>query len=377
MSARKPEGGSSDKPAALLLGPSLQAVSGVTTHVDSILKSRLRSEFALRHFQVGSEGRRESGLARLARLALSPLGLAAAIVRHRAAIVHLNTSLNAKSYWRDLAYLLVARLCGARVVLQKHGGTLRGFCRSPVFAGFVRATLRLADAVLVLSHAELAEYRGLGNVIHLPNGIDCAPFMRFNRSLPAPGSPLHLLYIGRLAPCKGIHEAIEAMALLKEGGAVDARLVIAGSGPDEAVLKLRVRELGLRGKVHFAGPSFGEDKARLLSRSDVLLLPSHSEGLPYALLEAMAAGVVPVVTPVGAIPEVMENGVHGRLVPVGDIGAIAEAVAALDADRAALARMSAASRRRVAAAYSIDRVAGELAGLYGRLCRPRLPRPVL
>lgn len=368
---------SADKPAALLLGPSLQAVSGVTTHVDSILKSRLRSEFALRHFQVGSEGRRESGLARLARLALSPLGLAAAIVRHRAAIVHLNTSLNAKSYWRDLTYLVVARLCGARVVLQKHGGTLRGFCRSPVFAGFVRATLRLADAVLVLSHAELAEYRGLGNVIHLPNGIDCAPFMRFNRSLPAPGSPLHLLYIGRLAPCKGIHEAIEAMALLKEGGAVDARLVIAGSGPDEAVLKLRVRELGLRGKVHFAGPSFGEDKARLLSRSDVLLLPSHSEGLPYALLEAMAAGVVPVVTPVGAIPEVMENGVHGRLVPVGDIGAIAEAVAALDADRAALARMSAASRRRVAAAYSIDRVAGELAGLYGRLCRPRLPRPVL
>ena len=367
---------SAEKPAALLLGPSLQAVSGVTTHVDSILKSRLRGEFDLRHFQVGSEGRRESGAARLARLALSPLALAFAIVRHRAAIVHLNTSLNAKSYWRDLAYLLVARTCGARVVLQKHGGTLRGFCRAPAFAGFVRATLRLADAVLVLSKAELAEYRGLANVMHLPNGIDCAPFLRFNRAPQPAGSPLRLLYIGRLAPLKGIHEAIEAMALLKKDGAA-ARLVIAGSGPDEPALRLRVRELGLRGSVHFAGPSFGEDKARLLSRSDVLLLPSYSEGLPYALLEAMAAGVVPLVTPVGAIPEVVEDGVHGRLVAVGDVAAIAAAVAALGADRAALARMSAASRRRVAAGYSIERLAGELAALYGRLNSLRLPRPVL
>jgi glycosyltransferase involved in cell wall biosynthesis len=80
---------------------------------------------------------------------------------------------------------------------------------------------------------------------------------------------------------------------------------------------------------------------------------------------------------VGAIPEVVEEGVHGRLVPVGDIAAIAAAVAGLGAEPATLARMSAASRRRVAGGYSIDRLAGELAGLYGRLCSTRLPRPVL
>ena len=361
------------KPSALLLGPSLRAISGVTTHVDGLLRSPLRSEFALAHFQVGSEGRAESALGRLARFASSPFSLAAAILRSDAAIVHLNTSLNAKAYWRDLAYLLVAKLCGARVVLQKHGGSLREFCRNGAFAAFVRATLRLADAVVVLSQAELREYRGLRNVLHLPNGIDCSPYLKYNRVCPPPGEPLRLVYIGRLAPGKGLPELLEGLASLE----APAELVIAGSGPLERALRLRARELGVAGRVRFAGPTHGEDKARLLSQSDVLVLPSYSEGLPFALLEAMAAGVVPVVTPVGAIPDVVQEGVHGLTVPVRDARAIGAALAALAGDRARLARMSAACRSRIATGYSIERVAAGFAGLYARLCTPRVPRTIL
>jgi glycosyltransferase involved in cell wall biosynthesis len=141
-------------------------------------------------------------------------------------------------------------------------------------------------------------------------------------------------------------------------------LTIAGSGPEEARLKKRVRDRRLTGHVAFAGPVFGEEKARLLAASDVLLLPSYSEGLPYALLEAMAAGAVPVATPVGAIPDVVTEGVHGRLVAPKDAHAIADALAALDADRAALARMSEACRRRIAAGYSLGRLADDLERLY-------------
>src|SRR5690606_28601527 len=117
----------------------------------------------------------------------------------------------------------------------------------------------------------------------------------------------------------------------------------------------------------FAGPAFGEEKARLLSQSDVLLLPSYGEGLPYALLEAMAAGVVPVGTRVGAIGDVVETGVHGLFVPVRDAAAIARALESLDQDRAWLARMSAAARKRIAAAYSIERVGADFASAYGAL----------
>src|SRR5205814_350927 len=83
---------------------------------NGLLGSRLATRFDLVHFQVGSEGRRERLLGRLTRLGASPFLLAATIVRTGAQLLHINTSLNQKAYWRDLAYLLVGKLCGARVL---------------------------------------------------------------------------------------------------------------------------------------------------------------------------------------------------------------------------------------------------------------------
>jgi glycosyltransferase involved in cell wall biosynthesis len=355
------------RPAVLLLGPSRDAISGVTTHVNALLGSSLAGEFALEHFQVGSEGRAEGAAARWLRLAASPFALAAAVLRRGAAVVHLNTSLNAKAWWRDLVYLLVAKACGARVVLQVHGGALDRF----VF--ILRAALRWPDAVVVHSRREQDSWRRVvpeQSIALLPNGIDCAPYLQRERSAPPAGTPLRLAYIGRLAPAKGLDEAIEAMALARANG-VAASLVIVGSGPEEARLRAMVRDFSLDHEVRFAGPIVGEDKALLLSQADVLCLPSYSEGLPYALLEAMAAGVVPIVTPVGGIPDVVQKGVHGALVPVRDCDAIAQAIETLARDRAALARMSAACRKRVAGAYSIERVANDFSILYSSLCRPR------
>ncbi len=365
---------------ALVLGPSREAVSGVATHVNVLFDSPLQGRYELSHFAVGSEGRRESAPARLWRLAASPFALAWAIVRRDADLVHLNTSLNAKAYWRDLAYLLVARACGARVLVQKHGGSVGQLSRgNALLARFIGATLNLADAVAVLSRADLAElgrFVAEAKLVLAPNGIDCGPFRRYNRPLADPQAPLRLLYLGRLGAGKGLAESLEAMAALRAAGErVELRVV--GSGPEAARLRLRAAELGLDGTVSFPGPAFGEEKARLLSIADVLLLPSHSEGLPYALLEAMAAGVVPVATPVGGIPDVMEEGVHGLFVPVGDASAIAATVARLSRERALLARMSAACRARVASAYSAERLAADFSTLYARLFAARAPKAAL
>jgi glycosyltransferase involved in cell wall biosynthesis len=354
------------KPVALLLGPSLQAISGVTTHVNSLLGSQLAAAYALAHFQVGSEGRNESPLDKLARFAASPLQLAAAILRHDARIVHINCSLNAKAWWRDLAYLVVAKLCGARVVFQKHGGNLEQFAANPAFAAFVRAVLRMADAIVVLSHAEMKIYEDFvpgQNVAVVPNGIDPAPYLKYNRRPAEPAAPLKLLYIGRLAPRKGLSETIEALAMM----GVRPQLIIAGSGPEEPRLRAQVRELGLNDHVTFAGPAWDDYKIKLLNNADVLLLPSYSEGLPYSLLEGMAAGVVPVVTPVGAIPDVVHEGQHGRFVPVQDAHAIAAVLKSLNEDRAALARMSQACRGRILSAYSLERLADDFIAIYSIL----------
>ena len=105
----------------LVAGPSLHAISGVSTHVNLLLAAAWSDvsddALTLTHFQVGSEGRNEGPAVRIARLMLSPWQLAACLVARRIDILHLNTSLDPKPYWRDAAYLGVARLLGRRVIL--------------------------------------------------------------------------------------------------------------------------------------------------------------------------------------------------------------------------------------------------------------------
>jgi glycosyltransferase involved in cell wall biosynthesis len=365
------------RPAVLLLGPSREAISGVTTHVNALFASGLASSFELAHFQVGSEGRDESAPGRLWRLAASPFQLAEAIARLDARIVHINTSLNAKAYWRDLVYLLVAKLAGARVVYQVHGGTLQEFTAGRrLFARFARWAARWPDAVVVLSQAESESFRvwaGAQTVEVVPNGIDGRLYQLCARAAPEREMPLRLIYVGRLAEGKGLLETLEGLRLARSRGTA-ARLVLAGSGALELRLRQFAREAGLAREVSFVGPAHGEHKARLLAQADALVLASYSEGLPYALLEAMAAGVVPIVTPVGAIPEVVAHGEHGVLVQPRDPESIAAAIAGLASRRAELARMSAACRSRIAGAYSIERVARDFSQLYWGVCATRAPR---
>ena len=129
------------RPSIVALGPSLDAVSGVSTHLNLLLRSQVARRFSIVHFQVGSEGRSEGSLRKWVRFAISPFALLVCLLRYQADIVHLNTSLEPKSYWRDLVYLIVSQLMGRRVVYQVHGGALphnffpRSSVRVPVAVG--------------------------------------------------------------------------------------------------------------------------------------------------------------------------------------------------------------------------------------------------
>jgi glycosyltransferase involved in cell wall biosynthesis len=360
------------QPVVLILGPNRNAVSGVSTHLNLLLDSTLAEEYDMVHFQVGSEGRDEGALGRLLRLIVSPFFLAASIVFGHVSVVHINTSLNPRAYWRDLVYLFVSKLFGARVLYQVHGGALprKFFAGSRLLTGFLRWTLQVPDIVVVLAKVELAAYRAFvpeQNVVAHPNGIDCRPYAVVPTVTSTPDQPLRLVYIGRVAREKGLYETLQGMRLAHELG-VDARLVVAGGGPEEPRLRRYAQALGIGSRVCFVGPVFGTDKIKLLGGADAMLLPSYSEGLPYALLEAMAAGIPVIATPVGAIPDVVSDGIHGFLVPPRDGKAIAESLAILAGDRERLSWMSRACRRRVRAAFSIERLAQELSLHYAQLC---------
>jgi glycosyltransferase involved in cell wall biosynthesis len=337
-----------------------------------LFSSDLARDYDLLHFQVGSEGRGENALQKLMRFTLSPLHLALFLLRTDARVVHMNASLDLKSYWRDLAYSIVARLLGRRVVNQIHGGAMPQnlFRGNPFLTWLLRRFLVSSDVVTVLSSAELNAYRAFDSRIkvHLvPNAIDPAGLADQMRSYNT-GGPLKLVYVGRLVRAKGLFEVIEALKELKRAGR-EFKLSIAGGGPDQNDLMAASQAAGLEDRVRFLGGVFAAEKCRLWLESDLFVFPTYMEGLPYSLLEAMAAGCVPVTTPVAALPDVMRDGEHGLFVPVKDAGALAVAVAALDDDRERMIRMAKAARRRVLERYTVARLADDFRKLYDR-CLP-------
>jgi glycosyltransferase involved in cell wall biosynthesis len=355
----------------VLLGPSLQAASGVSTHLNNLLGSPLAREFDLRHFQVGSEGRTERRWQRMLRFAWSPFTFALYLLAHRPSIVQLNTSLEPKSYWRDVVYLVIARLLRRRVVYQVHGGALPRdfFGDSPFLTAILRRVLTLPQAIVVLAQTELLAYRDFlpsVRLLMIPNAIS---FNEANEEpLNAPGSAaLRLVYVGRLARDKGLFEFVEAVEILRERG-VRVHAVIAGTGPDEDQLREAVTRAGLDEWIALPGALFGAQKARLWGAADIFVFPTyHREGLPYALLESMAAGAVPITTRTGAIPDVIREDVHGLFVPPKDPLALANAISRLNDDRDALARMASAGRERVRTQYTLDRLATDFQVLYSSL----------
>lgn len=359
--------------SVVLTGPRQTALSGVSTHLRVLMRSSLCTEFELSHFEVGREGRDDRFWPRLLALVTSPLRLAVALRRRRARIVHLNSALTARAYWRDLVYLLIGRLLGARVLYQVHGGALpRDFCRnSPVCMFFVRATLRLAAVVVTLSTTERRAFRiflGSTPVIAIPNAINFSAYATVVPRRSHPGQPLQLLYIGRLVRDKGLFELLQALHLARVRG-VAVELVVAGSGPDEAALRRCQLAEDLPG-VRFVGPVMDDAKLALLTAADAFVLPSYAEGLPYALLECMAAGLPAIATRVGAIPELISSGSNGLLVEPRDAAGIAAAIVRLASDRAALARMGEAGRTTVSFGFSVGRLTSDFAEVYSALCAP-------
>jgi glycosyltransferase involved in cell wall biosynthesis len=354
-----------------LLGPSLKAVSGVSTHLNQLLHSGLADEFVLEHFQVGSEGRNESAARKLLRMAVSPFSLVFFLMVSRPDIVHLNTSLERNSYWRDLVYLLIAKIFRRRTVYQVHGGALPldFFRKSRLLTSLLRWTLHQPDIVVLLAACEMAAYVDFaaGAKFELIANAVASESLNVNREPSSANAQLRITYIGRIVDSKGVFEAVEALGILRRRG-VEVSLAIAGSGPAEARLRQKAADAGVADRVRFLGAIFGPLKDRLWRESDVFVFPTyHREGLPYAVLECMAAGCVPVVTRMGAIPDVVQNEVHGLFVESRNPGSVADALQKLNDRRDLLQNMAANCVQRIRASYTVERLAEDFRALYRRL----------
>ncbi len=205
------------------------------------------------------------------------------------------------------------------------------------------------------------------SVHYIPHGVPIPRAGRCRRS-----GPLKLLYAGRLE--QGLKRVFDLARIDEalERRNVEVEWTIAGGGPDEGALRDRWERGGV---VRWAGVLSNRDTVDLMREQDVFILPSASEGLPIALLEAMSVGLVPVVSELpSGVPELVISGETGIRIPVGDIEGFAGAVAKLDCDRTHLETLSAAARRLVSERFDARLQANRYMDLYRRWRELRRPR---
>jgi len=194
----------------------------------------------------------------------------------------------------------------------------------------------------------------------IPNGIDLSRFNggrqvdTLRQQLGFSSSDILIGTIGRLVPEKGYRYLLESMHELCEAHN-NIHLVIVGDGPLSKQLKQQVKDRKLEPRVSFLG--IRNDTPELLSMMDIFAMTSLSEGLPMALLEAMAARKSVVATAVGAIPEIIRDGNSGMLVPPQDVGALTRALAHLIQNRKKAQEIGEKARKEVEMNYSSERMA--------------------
>lgn len=367
--ARKRGGPASQDDVVVIVGPRLSSRGGVSTHLATHLEGGLREWFDLVPVEVGLWDAPASRLDRALDALRKGRELRRHLRTHPGAIVHLNPSMDTKSLVRDMPFLWIAARRRAPIVVQFHGQLMHRYraARNPVFRRLMLASLRRAALVVVLSSAQarsLEQVFGGSAALRVREMpalfLDLRPYEGCRRERTAAEGIRRFLFLGRVAKEKGLGDLFEAVAAL-EG---DAILDVVGSGPDEEVFHRRAAELGIDGKVTWHGYTAGDAKLDLLAAADAFVLPSWGEGLPNALVEAMAMGLPVVVTETGAMPQVVEDGVNGFVVPVGDARALAQKITYLMENPEEALEMGKRNRALARERFGLDRQVEEWRAIY-------------
>jgi glycosyltransferase involved in cell wall biosynthesis len=283
-------------------------------------------------------------------------------------LVHIHTAVRGSIYRKSLC-VLVAALAGRPVVLQLHAGAgdIDAFAArlDPVRRALFGAAMRRADVVISVSRAgahRIEENFGVEGVLVVPNPAPAVP--RANGSGDGNGSHPQALFLGGFAnPAKGGDVLLRALPEILAAHP-DLRVTLAGSEtPPAELTALQRRHPGLR----WAGWLDQGAAREQLSQCDFFVMPSGSEGMPVALLEAMAYARAIVTTPVGGIPDVVSDDAEAILVPTNDAAALSQGVLRAIADDELRGRLGRAAKTRLEEAFNREEIFDRIAAIYDEL----------
>ncbi len=352
-----------------MIGPARSVRGGVSAVVNALLEAMPEDAPDIRYVPTHVDG------SKFVKLLVALVGIVRvffAITVWRCDLLHIHTASDA-SFARKSRIAAMGQLWRRKVILHVHGAEFDRFFDEAGTSLKRVITWRLmwADLVIALSEGWRERLRQMSpeaRIRVLPNPIDTRTFAGLVESRP----PVHdaggtVLFLGAFTKRKGTYDLVEIAAeVVARRPSVCFEL---GGDRDVREVERLVRQRGISGNVRIMGWVRGREKIEAFERAHVFILPSYHEGLPMAVLEALAAGLPLVTTPVGGIPEVVRDGVNGIIVEPGDVGAAASAIVRLLEDNDLRDRMSRANVELARSRHDARIVARTLVGWYDELLR--------
>ena len=343
-------------PRVLWASTSTSTRGGVASTVSAVLSTELSDHWRITHVTTHRDG---SGAVKVLTFLVGALRFVGELVVRRPSVVHLHTA-SYGSFARKAVLAVVARALRVPVVLHVHGAEFHLFAaRLPRPARwFLVRILTDAAAVVALGPGwarRLSAIAPDARVVVIPNAVRA----RTSAARSADGPP-RVVFLGRVGDRKGTFDLIRAWAASPT--ARGSHLTIAGDGDVDRAREL-VADLGVADSVDVRGWVGADTVDDLLRCSDVLVLPSHDEGQPMAVLEAMAAGLCVVASPVGGVPDLLDDSC-AVLVEPGDVDGLQDALDDVLGDDDRRRRLAAAAHLRFRTDFDVDTVWRRVDALY-------------
>jgi glycosyltransferase involved in cell wall biosynthesis len=287
-----------------------------------------------------------------------------ALIRQRPDIVMVLIGGRASIFEKGLMLTVAKSLGGCRCVCSPASGFIQGYFSEPFMSWVLRFVFDRSDVIVCQGNWWKQFYLSKCSVpderfVVRPNWIQIDKY-NIHKVERNSDSVVRILYLGWMVDYKGVLDLLEAVKLVRGRVSQQIELIACGDGPVLTRAKELSRELGIDSDVQFPGFVDFSTKLDLFSRSDIFVLPSHTEGMPNALMEAMLCGKACIATRVGGVRDLIPSSNIGRVVPPREPKKLASALEELITTPAERVRLGAAARRQVIENHSIEQAWPEM-----------------
>lgn len=365
------------KPRVLVATHIGEPVGGITINYRNLIASTYSKRLDVRVVET-SQGRMSFsqrgalGIATVLNALQSIRAFWGTLQRERPQLVHIDSAYGT-SFLKHGIMALVAHWMHVVVVLQLHCSITRLLpAQRGLWRRYVLMVLKRADGIVTLSREwdALETLLPGTRVCYVPNAIDVSPYRNLPRPRADQTDQVNILFLGHIGHEKGCFDLLDAMELVREQTKAPFCVHFVGetllSGEKDAI-RAQVEVRGLQKWAHIHEPAYGEQKIAHFRTCDIFTLPSHHEGMPMAVIEAMAAGLPVVASRVGGIPEQVVPEQTGLLVEAGDVLALTEALLRLIENPDERLRMGLAGRQRAVEQFDIEIKVEKLISFYHQL----------